>query len=800
MNKIFNLIWSATKERWIVVSEKVKGNGKVPSSPLRSLAVLTALFSAAVPAYAIDLGALPSGGKITAGSATIATSGNQMTVNQSSQQLIANWQTFNIGQNASVSFKQPSVSSTALNRITDQNPTQIMGSLSSNGQVYLLNPSGIIFGKTARVDVGGLVATSLNILNSDFLAGKYNFSTTGTTGSILNQGTIKASDGRVVALIAPKVINEGSVTANSGRILLAAGKQVKLDFTGDGLISYTVDQGAVDAQVANKGLIKADGGVVVMTSRAADALRTATVTNTGVIEARTIKNKAGRILLLSDMQNGNTSVAGTLDASAPSGGNGGFIETTGSRVTVSDGTKVTTLAPQGQSGTWLLDPTDFTISSGSAAQTTSGIGATTLSTALGSNNVTITTSTTPTGTNKGDITVNAAVSWSAHTLTLSAINNIYINANLNGSGTATLALNYGQGALAAGNTSTYALASGAQVNLPAGQHFSTKQGSNGTSKSYTVITSLGTAADAITGSNQTLQGMTRNGFGNFVLGSNINASATATWNSDGKITPTYAGFTPIGSDYNSLSGSPFAGSFDGLGHTITDLTINRPYTYYVGLFGATSSGYYNYINNSNTFFPSNISNVGIIGGSVKGNKYVGGLVGQNNGVITNSYATGIVTGSNYVGGLVGSNQASITNSYATGNVTGTNYVGGLVGENYSYNSGAGSITTSITNSYATGKVTGTGDFVGGLVGYNNSSDFNGGGGTSITNSYATGSVTGNESVGGLVGYSSAWSSGSINNSITYSYAKGNVTGNGQYVGGLVWTCNNKMDTSRSHNF
>ena len=588
MNRIFNLIWSKTKERWIIVSEKVKGNGKVPSSPLRSLAVLTALFAAAGPVYAIDPSALPSGGKITSGNGAIATSGNQMTVNQSSQQLIANWQTFNIGQNAAVRFNQPNTAASALNRINDQNPSQIMGSLSANGQVYLLNPSGIIFGKTARVDVGSLVATSLNMLDSDFLAGKNKFTTNATSGSILNQGAIKASDGGVLALIAPKVTNEGSVTTNSGSVLLAAGNQVSLDFTGDGLISYTVDQGAIDAQVANKGLIQSDGGVAVMTAKAADALRTATVTNTGIMEARTIQNKAGHILLLSDMQNGETSIAGTLDASAPNRGNGGFIETSGSRVTVSDGTKVTTLAPQGKSGTWLLDPTDFTISSGTAAGTPSGIGATTLANNLGGGGITIVTSSTPTGTNLGDINVNAAVSWSANTLTLSAINNIYINANLNGSGTASLTLNYGLGALATGNTSVYTLTNGAQVNLPAGQHFSTKQGSDGTSKSYTVITSLGTAADATTGNNQTLQGMARssNLSGYFVLGSNIDATATATWNEQGPDLTYYAGFTAVGGSWRN----PFSGIFDGLGHIISGLTICSSNDFFnVGLFGNTSS-------------------------------------------------------------------------------------------------------------------------------------------------------------------------------------------------------------------
>ncbi len=204
MNRIYNIIWSKTKERWIVVSEKVKGNGKVPSSPLRSIALLTTMFATAGPAYALDPGALPTGARITSGSATIATSGAKMTVNQFSQKMIANWQSFNIGENASVNFNQPNSAAAALNRISDQNPTQIMGSLSANGQLFLLNQAGIIFGKTATVNVGGLVASSLNMLDSDFLDAKYKFTNGGSAASILNQGSINIADGGILAFIAPQ--------------------------------------------------------------------------------------------------------------------------------------------------------------------------------------------------------------------------------------------------------------------------------------------------------------------------------------------------------------------------------------------------------------------------------------------------------------------------------------------------------------------------------------------------------------------------------------------------------------------
>jgi hypothetical protein len=229
---------------------------------------------------------------------------------------------------------------------------------------------------------------------------------------------------------------------------------------------------------------------------------------------------------------------------------------------------------------------------------------------------------------------------------------------------------------------------------------------------------------------------------NYALGANIDASPTSTWNAG-------AGFVPVGN-----SNTSFNGNFDGLGHTITGLTINRPDEDYVGLFGLDVA-----------LFGSggSIRNIGMVAGRVTGNDIVGGLVGYNGGTINNAYATGNVKGNNSVGGLVGSNDHGIiNNAYATGSVTGNNSVGGLVGNNFTYNVNTGGI---INNAYATGSVTGN-DEVGGLVGGN---------GGLINNAYATGSVTGNDDVGGLVG-----NGGIINN----AYATGSVTGN-DAVGGLV---------------
>ncbi|MDP1771760.1 MAG: GLUG motif-containing protein, partial [Methylobacter sp.] len=518
-------------------------------------------------------------------------------------------------------------------------------------------------------------------------------------------------------------------------------------------------QSVLNSLAENGGLIRADGGMVVMTAGAKDALLASVVNNTGVIEARTVENHEGVITLLGGMAAGTVNVGGTLDASAPSasvpspsggglgwGNNGGFIETSAAHVHIADSARVTTVAPSactepcrsGNSGTWLIDPVDFTIAASGGDMTGAAVNA-----ALAGGNFTI-MSTSGAGGTAGNINVNDAVTWAANLFTLNAQNNININANLNASGTASLALEFGQGAVAAGNTSNIVTGNGAAVNLPASTiNFTTKQGSDGAVKNYTVITTLGLQNSVTTAD---LQGMS-GGLGlNYALGADIVATPTSlgAWYAAG-------GFAPVGT-----SAAKFTGTFDGLGHTISNLTINRPATSNVGLFG--------YINTGST-----IRNVGMVGGNVTGSNYTGGLAGRNfGGSISNSYSTGNVTGASYTGGLVGNNGdgfpgSSISNSYATGNVTGTGWgAGGLVG---------GSIYGTVSNSYATGTVIGNNN-VGGLVGSNRN-------GNTVSNSYATGQVTGARYAGGLVG--ADMGSGAIET----SYSTGKVTATTSNGGGLL---------------
>ncbi|MCK9382487.1 MAG: filamentous hemagglutinin N-terminal domain-containing protein [Sulfuritalea sp.] len=275
--------------------------------------------------------ALPVGGVVAAGGASISSAAGSTTINQSTQNAAINWQSFSIGQGEAVQFMQPNSSSVALNRVLGADASSILGSMSANGKVFLVNPNGILFGKGAQVNVGGLVASTLNITDSDFMAGRYQFA--GSSGaSVLNQGSINA-DGGYVALLGANVGNDGVISARLGTVALAAGNAITLDVAGDGLLNVTVSQGAVDALVQNGGLIQADGGQVLLTAQSAGNLLQSAVNNTGVIQAQTIENHNGTIRLLGDMQSGTVSVSGTLDASGTGAGQtGGSVTVTGHHV------------------------------------------------------------------------------------------------------------------------------------------------------------------------------------------------------------------------------------------------------------------------------------------------------------------------------------------------------------------------------------------------------------------------------------------------------------------------------------
>jgi hypothetical protein len=123
----------------------------------------------------VNTNQLPSGAKLVGGSASVSTTGNTLNVNQTSNRAAIEWNQFNVGSDARVNFNQPSASSVTLNRVVGGDPSQIMGRINATGQVFLVNPGGVIFGPKSQVDVGGLVVTTMGISNDDFMAGKTSF-------------------------------------------------------------------------------------------------------------------------------------------------------------------------------------------------------------------------------------------------------------------------------------------------------------------------------------------------------------------------------------------------------------------------------------------------------------------------------------------------------------------------------------------------------------------------------------------------------------------------------------------------
>ncbi len=350
MNKSYTLVWNQATGCWNVASEGTRRRSK--SGRGKALVVagasLLGLFCQA-PAFA-----LPSGATVVSGDAGFQTStdGRHMVIDQQSHKLITNWNEFSVRADERVSFHQPGQDAVALNRVIGRNGSDIQGRIDANGKVFLVNPNGVVFGKSAQVNVGGLVASTLDLADRDFLAGNYQFS--GDSGAtVSNAGSLQASEGRSIALLGARVSNDGVIQAQLGDVALGAGQGINLNFDGDGLLNLQVDKGSVDALAHNGGLIRADGGQVLMSARSADSLLKTVVNNQGTLEARTLRSAEGRIVLDGGEQ-GTVRVAGKQDASAIGGGNGGLVLNQGANVEIQRTAQVDTHADQGATGTWRI--------------------------------------------------------------------------------------------------------------------------------------------------------------------------------------------------------------------------------------------------------------------------------------------------------------------------------------------------------------------------------------------------------------------------------------------------------------
>jgi filamentous hemagglutinin family protein len=284
--------------------------------------------------------AAPQDGAVAAGTATITQQGLATTIQQSSDRAIINWRGFSIGADELVRFIQPSARSATLNRVTGAQMSSLLGPIEANGQVFLINPNGILIGAGARIDVGSLIATTSNLEDRDFVAGRLQFTQPGKPGAgIVNAGHITAAEGGLVALVAPNVRNDGIIEARLGNVLIGAADTFTLDLYGDGLLNLALgeqhrgalhgaDGQPVDYLVSQSGQIHTDGGkTVLITAANAGAVLDKLINMQGTIRADTVASENGRIVL--------SGAGGAVDVSgqiAAIGDNGGHIEVLGGAV------------------------------------------------------------------------------------------------------------------------------------------------------------------------------------------------------------------------------------------------------------------------------------------------------------------------------------------------------------------------------------------------------------------------------------------------------------------------------------
>ncbi len=782
-----------------------------PSLVQKILASVTAVLLMAASTTGVY--ANPTGGTVTTGSGSIVQNGSTTTINQTTNKLGINWQSFSIGAGEKVVFQQPTAASVALNRVLSTQSSAIYGQLSANGKVFLINPNGLLFAPTAQVNVGGLVASTLNISDSNFLAGNYAFN--GTTGFVTNQGSMKTANGGYVVLLGQQVKNEGTIVANLGTIALGAGKSVTMSIDGKGLVNLAVGQAAANGSVANSSLLQADGGRVVMTTQTYEVLTGSVVNNTGLIKATSVKiNSSGDVMLCGSVSinaaNGNLDVSANrniaIAAAITNSGNNAVVTLRSGKqgdgigtVNFYSGGTIT----QGSTGKTTIyynpssyvAPTDYSgnisggsltaymlvntvnqlqnmninlsgtyalgrnINAGATKYWNSGAGFVPIGTAadpfmgtLNGNCYSISNLYINRPTESG---VGLFGNIFAGTITNIGLNNISVTGNSDVGGLAGYIEGYINNSYSTGTVKgTYAV--GGLVGVKIGGNINNSYSAGTVSGDNDVGGLVG----------ETVHGSINNSYSMGAVTGVSEIGGLVGFNEENDINNSYSGGVVTG---GSMVGGLVGINFGGI--------INNSYskdavTGYIAVGGLVGKNIYGNI--SNSYSTGNVSGDdsytgGLVGqsdsgsinnsystGAVYGDIGVGGLAGSNGGVITNSYSTSTVFGSRGVGGLVGGNTGSITNSYNLGIVDGYLSVGGIAGSN----------SGSISNSYNQGAVEGYLN-VGGLVGYNN--------GGSIINSYSTGGVSGDLKVGGLIGTNLG---GSVNNGYWDITTSGQATSDG----------------------
>jgi filamentous hemagglutinin family protein len=632
-------------------------------------------------------GTLPSAGHFVAGTGTIAGNGTSLTIDQTSPRGVIDWKSFSIGMGNRVTFANGN--GATLNRVTGGDLSLILGSLSATGSVYLVNPQGIVVGRSGTIATGGrFVASTLDASDAAFMKASPVTLTGNSDAVIVNLGRIGSSGGDVFLIAHDQVLNLGQVSAPKGSVELAAGQTVLLQdssvsrqvFVKAGSRGTVASIGALDA--AQISLQAADGNVFALTGNHSAIRATGTATRDGhvwlVADKGTVDMEAAVSAKNADGMGGIVDTVAATFASDPLGSTVRAakwnIATARMTVTRQIGAMLTNSLNAGTSVN--VDTTQGNIEvgtnlgwTGNASLTLGAYGSVAVDKGVtirnrGGGNLTLRADVSGVD-NKSSVVNNGTLDWSASTGVVRALY------DMNG--------RYAPGTVLANKAWTPAAGSGLVTQITG----------------YELVDSFGD-----------LQRVSQNLAGNYALGKDLNGGSV----------------TPIGT-----LATPFSGQFDGMGHTIGGIDINAVYgqadglplpSGLFGVIGSTGvvrdlnvSGSSQWITNSTyTMAPAGLV-AGINGGHIanvfaSGSVFsfdemqLGGLVGQNTGLIERSGASVDVTGrESYMGGLVGQNDGTISQSYSTGNVQGMMHPSvpaGLVGVN----------TGTIKQSFATGHVSG----------------------------------------------------------------------------------------------
>lgn len=644
---------------------------------------------------ALGAGALPQGGQFVAGAGAIAGNATSVTVNQSSSRGIIDWGSFSIGAGQRVTFNNGN--GATLNRVTGGDLSQILGTLTGTGSVYLVNPQGVLIGQSGVVSTGGrFVASTLDTDNTLFmLVDNFQF-TGGSQGKVVNLGRIESSNGDVFLIATSQVENAGDIRAPNGTVELAAARQMLLATDQHNKQVYVqmpsggtvVNRGAIEA--AQVSLQAADGNVYALSG------------NHTAIRATGTATRDGHIWLVADR--GWDKLGGRLEAKNADG-SGGTVDTQAGTIVFCH------CIPTVSAGIWNIITPSIAIGSREATVLTRNLNAGT----------SINVRATADEGRSGDIAIGSNLGWAGPaSLGLNAYHSVRVNQGVTikniGSGNLTLhadstAIDNG-GSVANQGTIDWSKSTGI-VNVLYDMNGTYAAGTTLRNTSWTPPENSGLltqiTAYRLVNSAADLRSVAQDLFGTYALGRDIQFAG--------------ASLQPIGDLVQ-----PFAGQFDGFGHVIDGAVIAfDPAGKPSGVFGAIDTN-------------SVVRNLGVTNSynAAAANLFAEGglLAGVNFGTILRAYSTGAVGASGPLytsanGGLVGENGngALILQSWSGANVAGYDYAGGLVGIN----------DGTIKQSYATGSVTALGSaaFVGGLAGASPVSGM-----SSIIESFATGPVAG----------------------------------------------------------